>query len=214
MPTSAPVLRLYYLPGSAAMAPHATLAASGLAYELVRVRRDGAEVEPAGYLELNPHGKVPTLVHGDFVLTESTAISAYVAALAPESGIGPERTPEGHARFHEWLAYLSTGLEAPLRRRMGAARMTTAADADGVAEAAAIAADAAFAWIGAQLADRPYLLGERLTAVDFHLMMYIRWGRRLDPPVWDRAPFDDYFRRVAEHPGAARMLAEQELVAS
>ena len=34
-------MRLHYLPGTAAMAPHATLAEIGAPYELVRVELDG-----------------------------------------------------------------------------------------------------------------------------------------------------------------------------
>ena len=34
-------MRLHFLPGSSAMAPHATLAEIGVPYELVRVEREG-----------------------------------------------------------------------------------------------------------------------------------------------------------------------------
>ena len=41
------------------------------------------------YLALNPNGAVPTLVDGDFVLTESRSIMQYLASKRPDSGLLP-----------------------------------------------------------------------------------------------------------------------------
>ncbi len=60
----------------------------GAPYELVAVDlMAGAQRSPA-YLALNPTGRVPTLVDGDFVLWESNAILEYLAALHPEKKLG------------------------------------------------------------------------------------------------------------------------------
>ena len=77
------MFRLYWRPGSAAMAPHAALAELGLEYELVEIERDKAQSSPE-YLALNPLGVVPTLVDGDLVLTESVAILLHLADRFPE----------------------------------------------------------------------------------------------------------------------------------
>ena len=45
-------MRLHYLPGTAAMAPHATLAEIGVPYELVRVERDEDGRPSDAYLAL------------------------------------------------------------------------------------------------------------------------------------------------------------------
>src|SRR5207237_6196080 len=50
-------LRLYWIPGSAAMAPHAALAEIGVDYELARVERDESGASPPEYLALNPSGR-------------------------------------------------------------------------------------------------------------------------------------------------------------
>ncbi|HLM08808.1 MAG TPA: hypothetical protein VK307_03800 [Thermoleophilaceae bacterium] len=52
-------MKLYFRPGSAALAPHAALLAAGIEPELVLVERRGDEISPAAYLELNPMGVVP-----------------------------------------------------------------------------------------------------------------------------------------------------------
>src|SRR6266508_4337567 len=66
-------LRLHWLPGTAAMAPHAALAEIGVEYELVRVQRDESGQSSPEYLALNPSGRVPTLEDGELVLTEAAA---------------------------------------------------------------------------------------------------------------------------------------------
>ena len=61
------------------------------------------------YLRLNPKGRVPVLVDGDFVLTEAAAILRYVSLLAPDKGLWPS-DPREDARCAEWLAWCASGV--------------------------------------------------------------------------------------------------------
>lgn len=62
----------------------------GIDYEPVTVdMAKGAHKSPE-YLALNPYGRVPTLVDGDFVLYESTAILSYLEAQHPETALVPD----------------------------------------------------------------------------------------------------------------------------
>jgi len=79
----------------------------GLDYELIGVNiRKGAQKAP-DFMALNPNAKVPVLVDGDFVLSESAAILVYLAEksgqLLPPSG--PAR-----ARVFEQLFFNASGL--------------------------------------------------------------------------------------------------------
>ena len=49
----------------------------------------GTTMKGPGYLAINPMGKVPTLRHGDTVVTETAAICAYLADAFPEAGLAP-----------------------------------------------------------------------------------------------------------------------------
>jgi hypothetical protein len=53
-------MRLYYLPGTAAMAPHATLAEIGAPYELVRVERDEDGRPSDAYQSISMTGRTST----------------------------------------------------------------------------------------------------------------------------------------------------------
>ncbi|MFC7048379.1 glutathione S-transferase family protein [Emcibacter nanhaiensis] len=72
-------------------------------------RSEGTQSEE--YRKLNPTGKVPTLVDGDFVLTESVAISYY---LARKYGGGKllGKTPEEEADILRWCFFGMTEIDA------------------------------------------------------------------------------------------------------
>jgi glutathione S-transferase len=63
--------------------------------------------QDATYLKLNPHGKVPTLVDGDFELWESNAIIQYLAALQAETSLYPNDT-RVRADISRWLFWESS----------------------------------------------------------------------------------------------------------
>ena len=66
--------KLFYAPGSAAMAPHAAIEEIGAKCELVQVDLQKKAHQRPEYLKLNPKGRVPVFVDGNFVLTSDGAI--------------------------------------------------------------------------------------------------------------------------------------------
>lgn len=101
-------MQLYTFPQS-----HNSLRVTSVAYsigidlELVFVDLAKAEQMKPEFLKLNPNHKVPTLVDGDFVLWESSAIMLYLAEKYPEAGLVPD---DLHRRMqmHQWLSWDST----------------------------------------------------------------------------------------------------------
>src|SRR5882724_8847780 len=66
-----------------------TAAVLGLPLEENTLDLARGEQRSPEYLVLNPNGAIPTLVDGDFVLTESRAIMQYLAAKQPGAGLVP-----------------------------------------------------------------------------------------------------------------------------
>lgn len=64
----------------------------------------GAEHRGPELLALNPAGSIPILDDGDLVLTESSAILAYLAAQGAPEWLGTS-TPEETARVQQWLSF-------------------------------------------------------------------------------------------------------------
>ena len=195
-------MRLYYRPGAASLAPHAALAEIGVAYELVAIERDEAQ-ESADYRALNPLGVVPTLVDGDLVLTESAAILLYLADRYPEARLAPDE----RADHYRWLIFMTNTLQTAFLRFFYPERYGR----EGVEEIAGAEAGSHFDVIETHLEGREWLVGEHRTAADLFLFMLTRWGRRLDPPAWERPRLRGHFERTYALPGVQRMFDEEDL---
>jgi len=91
------------------------LAEAGLDHEFVSLDLSGSDANGAKsteYLKLNPQGKVPSLKHDDFVLTESAAILNYIDALAEEQFI--PSSAQDRAKYDELAFFVLSELEQPL----------------------------------------------------------------------------------------------------
>ena len=200
-------MRLHYLPGTAAMAPHATLAEIGAPYELVRVERDGDGRVSEEYLALNPWGRIPTLEDGDLVLTESAAICLHLAERFPEARLVPPPATRDRSETYRWLLWLSNTVQAAQMRHFYPGRYGT----EGVKEAADAELAGHYDLLDAHLDDREWLVGDERTVADLYLFMLTRWGRFLEPAAWERPNLRAHWLRALELPGVRRMLDEQEL---
>ena len=72
----------------------------------VHLVRDGGEQHSEEYRALNPQGRVPTLLHGERVLTQSPAILEYLEEVFPEPALLPG-DPDGRARVRALCAVIA-----------------------------------------------------------------------------------------------------------
>jgi glutathione S-transferase len=97
-------MKIYWIK---AQAPRRVLALAkhlGIKAELVEVDLKSGGLKTAEYLGLNPNSKAPTLVDGDFVLWESTAIMAYLSIKAG-SDMWPAHNPAEQVEVLRWLSW-------------------------------------------------------------------------------------------------------------
>jgi glutathione S-transferase len=200
-------MRLHYAPGSAAMAPHATLAEIGVAYELVLVERDESGRPSNEYFALNPWGKIPTLEDGDLVLTESAAICLHLAERFPEARLAPPPATRERSELYRWLLWLSNTVQMTQLRHFYPYRYGT----EGVKDAADADLAAHYDLIDAYLDGREWLVGDERTVADFFLFMLTRWGRNLEPAAWERPNLRAHFLRALELRGPRAAIEEQGL---
>src|SRR5687767_8040952 len=77
-------------------------------YEYVEVDLFKGEARKPAFLALNPAGKVPVLIDGDRVITESAAICLHVGERYPEAGLlPPAGTPE-RTECYQWISFVLT----------------------------------------------------------------------------------------------------------
>jgi len=168
----------------------------------------GRNNEP-DYLAMNPNGRVPTLVDGDFVLWESNSVMRYLAlAYAPESTLYP-KTPQARAGVDRWLDWTLSTLQPVDRPVFWALVRTPVAQRDMVA----IQKDAdaeAVQWriVDAQLATRRFIEGDDFTIADIALGAYARrWFgvEGISKPVLPH--LDRWFAQFAGRKGFAEFIA-------
>jgi len=159
----------------------------------------GAPMKSAAYKALNPMGKVPTLVHGDTVVTECAAICAYLADAFPEAGLAPEPGSRLRGPYYRWLFFgagpieaavsnKAFGLEVPPERAR-AIGYGSYADVMGTLEQA--------------VSSDEYLLGDRFSAADLYVGSHILWGLQFGT-IEKRPAFEAYGARLAARPAAQR----------
>jgi glutathione S-transferase len=207
-------MKLYYAPGACSLAPHIVLEEVGTPFELSRIDFAANQQSSAEYLCVNPKGRVPTLVDGDWVLTEAPAILRYIAARHPAAGLWPW-DPREEARCAEWLNWLSSTIQVAFGHVRRAARY--ASDPRAVEDIAATGKKAArqlWQAVDAKLGEGPWAIGERYTFADPLLIVYWHWARgpvlgfdvEREFPNWT-----EHSRRLAARPAVQRAFASEGL---
>ena len=201
--------RLYWAPGTAAMAPQAVLEEIGVAYEAVRIDIAAKQHEQAEYRRLNPNGRIPTLVDGDFIIFETAAICLYLADRHPEAGLVPPAGPE-RGRYYQWLTYMTNTVQ--VRFNDWFHPDWTFGDPDSQAALKAVAEQklyAAFQVLDDGIGSHPFMAGDRFTACDIWLAMLTRWSRFLPRPMWHWPHIRRVVATTYPRPAFRRMMDRQ-----
>jgi len=165
---------LYGRANAGSLAPQIVLEEMGAPYELIRVGRDQAALE--SLRQINPAGKVPVLVLPDRTpVFESAAILIHLTDAHPRAGLAPPAGSTEHARFLQWMLFLSSNVYEAAMRSYYPERYSTAgaAAATQIREQALIDYARHLELIHCALS--PYVLGERLSAADPYLHMLTGW---------------------------------------
>src|SRR5437879_6024200 len=165
---------LYGRPNAGSLAVQIVLEEIGAPYELRWVGKTAAELETLR--RINPAGKVPALVLPDgTAVFESAAILIHLTDAHPAADLAPVAGSTAHARFLQWMLFLSSNVYEAALRISYPERYSTA----GTAAADQIKAQASHDY-ARQLelihdALSPYVLGEKLSAADPYLYMLAGW---------------------------------------
>jgi glutathione S-transferase len=87
----------------------------GVSLELATVEVFKGEARTAAMLAKNPNGKLPILEDEDFVLWESTAMLAYIAAKAGRADLAPT-TPRERAEVDRWTSWQNIHFGPAIRK--------------------------------------------------------------------------------------------------
>src|SRR6516225_1188460 len=109
------MMRLYEFAPTRSIRARWALQELGEAFEAVTVNLMSGDNRRPEFLEINPAGRVPVLVDGDLVITESVAIVLYLAERDAQRRFLP-RDIMLRSQVYRWLLFAATELEQPLWR--------------------------------------------------------------------------------------------------
>jgi glutathione S-transferase len=149
------------------------------AYRLADPQKTDTALHTASpsYLKINPQAQIPAMTDDDLVLTESLAITLYLAGRYGGS-LGPQSDAEA-ALMHQWALFAATSVEGPAVEIL----YTQADGGDKTPEGqASIAVNAEklrrpLARLNLHLKTNDYLVGNRFTVADINTAECLRYAQ-------------------------------------
>ncbi len=154
-----------------AMSDFVVLREKGIDFEVVPLDLDTLENQADGYASLSLTQRVPTLVHGDFALSESSAIAEYLEEAFPQVPVYPQDRQQ-RAKARQIQAWLRSDL-MPIRQERSTLVVFYGIKSGPLSPAAETATRKLFAAAQVLLADgREHLFGQwSIADVDLALML-------------------------------------------
>jgi glutathione S-transferase len=178
-----------------------TAAVLGLHLEEKKVDFSKGEHKGPELMALNLNGQVPTLVDGDFALSESRAIMQYLASKKPESGLLPrdERARADVTRWQFWdSSHFSPQLGTLAFQRILKAMF-------GMGEPDASKVDEALvnfrrfaAVLDKHLDGKRYVVGDCLTLADLTLASSLMYAEQTQAPLREFPNVHGWFSRISD----------------
>jgi len=205
------MLKLYYAPGTCALASHITLEEVGAAYTTERLDFKNNQQNSAEYLAVNPKGRVPALVTDRGVLTETPAMLAFIAQSFPQAKLAPFDDAFAFAQAQAFNSYLCSTVHVAHAHKMRGARWATddASFAD-MKRMIPKTVGASFALIERDMLRGPWVMGDTYTICDPYLFTLAQWleGDSVDLAILPKVI--DHRNRMSERPAVKKVLAEEQ----
>jgi glutathione S-transferase len=201
------MMRLYEFAPTRSIRARWTLQELGVDFEAVSVNLIAGEHRRPEFLAINPAGKVPVLVDGDQVLSESVAITVYLAEKYPDKGLIPQHC-DTRAQVMRWLLFTTTELEQPLWR---ITRHTSLYPEDkrlpGDVALAREDFTAMAKVLDQHMVEREFVVGDGVTIADFVLAYTLDWAQMVG--LLNGLPrLEGYMERMYDRPRAPMRIKE------
>jgi glutathione S-transferase len=198
-------MKLYYSPGACSLSPHIVAREAGIPLELEKV--DLATKKTAAgedYRAVNPKGYVPAVRLDDgSVLTEGPAIVQYLADQQPGSGLAAPAGSRERYRLSEWLAFLNSEIH-----KVWGGLWNPKAERAPILEKL----EQRLAFLESELAQRPFLLGERFSAADAYLFTLLNWAQWTKVDLSRYPALARYAEKVKARPKVQEALKAEGLL--
>ncbi|MCY7302983.1 MAG: glutathione S-transferase family protein [Thermoleophilia bacterium] len=198
------MLELFQITGSCSFAARAALEEAGAEYTTVDVhprRRDDAP----SFSAANPLQRVPALRDGDEAVYETGAVLLYLVERLPGQTLGPAQGEPGRGELMRWVTWLSNTLHGAFQPLTNPQFLTDdPAGHEGISRKGWQKLDAHGRYLEAELAGRPWCLGEEFSVADIYLYMLKGWENYSDDYILGGAGLAAHYERVGARPAIAR----------
>jgi glutathione S-transferase len=177
----------------------------GLDYQHLPIEIGDDGAKSPEFLAINPNGRLPVIVDGDFVLFESLAITLYLAKKHSSGKLYPG-TLEGEARAWQWSLWAVTEVDRGVNIWSLHAVRLPPAERNGALRNEALKVIASpFKVLDAAVAQQPYLLGSEFTVADLNVAAVISRAVDMDLSAWPH--LKTWLTRCLNRPAALDALA-------
>jgi glutathione S-transferase len=193
---------LYYHPYSRAAGTLWALEEVGQPYELKVVDIMKGEQKQPEFVAINPMGKLPTLVDGGLVVTESAAISLYLADRYAAGRLAPALDDPQRGTYLRWSFFAPSVIEPAVMAKGAGWDVKEVAAGWGNYASMMAATESA-------IAKGPYLLGEQFSMADVifgGLLRFLILFKQIEPT----SLFAAYVERLNGRPAYQRAEARNQ----
>ena len=204
------MLKLYYAPGTCALASHIALEEAGAGYTTERLDFKSNQQNSPEYLAINPKGRVPALVTDRGILTETPAMLGFIAQSFPQAKLAPSDDPYAFAQAQAFNSYLCSTVHVAHAHKMRGPRWATeeSSFADMKRKVPQTMA-ACFALIEREMLKGPWVMGEQYTICDPYLYTISGWLEGDSVDLSKLPKVADHRKRMSERPAVRKVMAEQ-----
>ena len=170
------MLKIFIANGSISLASLILLEEVGAQYEAMLIDFSRDQQRQNAYLEINPKGRVPSLVTEEGVLTETCAILVYIAQRFGPKCLSSMGDPFLFGRIQEFNSYLASTVHVAHAHRLRGTRwVSDIASLEAMQEKVPEVMTQAVTLVEDELLQGPWVMGETYTICDPYLFTISRW---------------------------------------
>ncbi|WP_220428678.1 glutathione S-transferase family protein [Sphingobium fluviale] len=200
-------MKIYFGPGSVALAGLIALEEANAEFEPVRVVLAEGEQRKPEFLALNKRGQVPVLIADGQVIAENIAVLTYIANRFPDAKLLPLGDPAKLARAYELLSWFATNVHIAIAQIARSERFSDNADVQaGLKESGKVRLKGVLAEFD-RAASGTWLLGEDFSVVDPLAFVAWRWAERFEIDLTPHRAWAALVDRIKARPSFVRATA-------
>ncbi len=195
------MLKLFYAPGTCALAVNIALHEAHADHEVVRIDFASQQQRSADYLAVNPKGRVPALMTERGVISEAPALLLYVAQRFATAQLAPLSDPFALAKMQEFNNYLASTVHVAHAHGRRASRWADTPEAiEDMKRKVPQTMSECFELIETHYLQGPWVLGADYSVADAYLFTIASWleGDGVDIERFPKVA--DHFLRMAQRP--------------